>query len=129
MRKTTSSIHSPYCQNQFPYLPLAKTPVLYAPVHMKTKLATLLVTVLLFCSFTQADSLDDLARDFWTWRAIEQPVSSDDIPRIERPSSWVPDWSPEAVARYHKQLDEFDSRWQKMTRPPGRSQDRLTIGS
>jgi uncharacterized protein (DUF885 family) len=99
---------------------------------MKTKLAALLVTVLLFCSFTQADSLDDLARDFWSWRAIEQPVSSDDIPRIERPSGWVPDWSPEAVARYHKQLDEFDSRWQKMdafTWPIARQVDHRLIGS
>ncbi|HEV2716060.1 MAG TPA: DUF885 family protein [Terriglobales bacterium] len=99
---------------------------------MKTKLAALLVTVLLFCSFAQADSLDDLARDFWTWRALEQPVSSDDIPRIERPSGWVPDWSPEAVARYHKQLDEFDSRWQKMdasTWPIARQVDHRLIGS
>ncbi|HEV2731227.1 MAG TPA: DUF885 family protein, partial [Terriglobales bacterium] len=99
---------------------------------MKTKLAALLATVLLFCSFTQADSLDDLARDFWTWRALEQPVSSDDIPRIERPSGWVPDWSPEAVARYHKQLDEFDSRWQKMdasTWPIARQVDHRLIGS
>ncbi|PYX07614.1 MAG: DUF885 domain-containing protein [Acidobacteria bacterium] len=99
---------------------------------MKTKLAALLVTVLLFCSFAQADSLDDLARDFWMWRALEQPVSSDDIPRIERPSGWVPDWSPEAVARYHKQLDEFDSRWQKMdasTWPIARQVDHRLIGS
>ena len=30
----------------------------------------------------RADQFDDLARDFWNWRAAEQPVSNDDIPRL-----------------------------------------------
>src|SRR5271167_1729059 len=30
-------------------------------------------------------SLQDLAHDFWQWRAQYQPFSQDDIPRIERP--------------------------------------------
>ena len=34
----------------------------------------------------RADQFDDLARDFWTWRAAEQPISTDDIPRLERPA-------------------------------------------
>src|SRR5258706_4030709 len=58
-----------------------------------------------------ADVLDDLARDFWAWRASEMPVSTDDIPRLERPAGWVPDWSPAAVASYRKQVGEFDLRW------------------
>ena len=62
----------------------------------------------------RADELDDLARDFWSWRAAEQPISSDDIPRLERPAGWTPDWSPAAVARYRKQLTEFESRWTKI---------------
>jgi len=93
---------------------------------------TLVAAILLFCSIAHADSLDDLARDFWTWRAIEQPVSSDDIPRIERPAGWVPEWSPEAVARYHKQLQEFESRWQKIDASPwpvARQVDYRLIGS
>lgn len=61
-----------------------------------------------------ADALDDLARDFWAWRATEQPVSDDDIPRLERPANWVPDWSPQAVAGYQKQLEEFEARWKKI---------------
>ena len=44
------------------------------------------------------DPLDDLARDFWTWRAATQPSSGDDIPRIERPAGWLPDWSRDAIA-------------------------------
>src|SRR5689334_15043742 len=35
--------------------------------------------------------LQQLATDFWNWRAANQPISSDDIPRIERPHDWVPD--------------------------------------
>jgi uncharacterized protein (DUF885 family) len=99
---------------------------------MKMNLAAHLAIILLFCSLTRADSLDELARDFWAWRAAEQPVSSDDIPRIERPSGWAPDWSPKAAARYHKQLDEFETRWQKMdasTWPIPRQIDYRLMGS
>jgi hypothetical protein len=57
-----------------------------------------------------ADPLDDLARDFWTWRATTQPSSGDDIPRIERPAGWLPDWSREAVAQRRAALAGFERR-------------------
>jgi Bacterial protein of unknown function (DUF885) len=79
-----------------------------------------------------ADSLDDLARDFWQWRAIEQPISSDDIPRIERPAGWVPNWSASAVADYQQQLLAFEARWKAMdssTWPVPRQVDYRLIGS
>src|SRR5436309_303216 len=98
---------------------------------MKTRFAVQLATVLFLLfvpSVVHADSLDDLARDFWIWRAAEQPVSSDDIPRIERPSGWAPDWSPEAVARYHKQLDEYERAGRKSTHPHGQSPARSITG-
>ena len=41
-----------------------------------------------------AVDLASLGDAFWTWRARTQPVAGDDIPRIERPSNWAPDWSP-----------------------------------
>ncbi len=66
---------------------------------------------ILFSPVVHADVLDDLARDFWAWRASEMPVSTDDIPRLERPAGWVPDWSPAAVESYRKQVAEFDRRW------------------
>src|SRR5438477_10755842 len=53
------------------------------------------------------DQLQQLAQDFWTWRAANQPVSSDDIPRIERPVDWVPDWSRDAIARRRREQSEF----------------------
>lgn len=57
-----------------------------------------------------------LATQFFAWRRVQQPVSGDDIPRVERPHGWVPDWSPEAIEDYRAQyqdliasLDSFDS--------------------
>lgn len=58
--------------------------------------------------------LTALAADFWAWRAVTQPASGDDIPRIERPSGWAPDWSPEGVQRQRRQLQAFDARWQAL---------------
>ncbi len=56
------------------------------------------------------DRLQQLAADFWTWRAANQPITSDDIPRIERPGDWVPDWSHDAIARRRTELTEFRAR-------------------
>ena len=79
-----------------------------------------------------ADSFDDLARDFWAWRADEMPVSNDDIPRLERPAGWMPDWSPGAVQLYRKQVSEFDARWRRIDAsgwPIPRQVDYRLIGS
>ena len=56
------------------------------------------------------DQLQKLAADFWIWRAANQPISSDDIPRIERPDDWVPDWSRDAIERRRTELTEFTKR-------------------
>jgi hypothetical protein len=56
------------------------------------------------------DQLQKLAADFWTWRAANQPISSDDIPRIERPDGWLPDWSPSAIERRRSELTNFGER-------------------
>jgi uncharacterized protein (DUF885 family) len=66
------------------------------------------------CPLIYADPLDDLARDFWAWRAVEQPVSGDDVNRIERPADWRPDWSAAAVEAYRHRLEEFEARWKKV---------------
>src|SRR5437773_252517 len=65
-------------------------------------------------SLLHADPLDDFARDFWAWRAAEQPVSGDDVNRIERPAGWVPNWSPAAVQHYRQQLEEFQAKWRTL---------------
>jgi len=59
----------------------------------------------LLCSAAlRADPLDDLAREFWQWRAVHQPVSGDDIARIDRPVDWTPDWSAQAIAKRREAL-------------------------
>jgi hypothetical protein len=61
-----------------------------------------------------ADSLDDLARDFWAWREQNQPLTSDDIPRIERAPDWTPDWSKDSVRRQRLAVAAFEKRWEKI---------------
>ena len=58
---------------------------------------------------SQAD-LQALGEEIWEWRAVTQPLSGDDIPRIERPVDWTPDWSPDAVAQRRAKLSEFEAR-------------------
>lgn len=58
-----------------------------------------------------AAAVSELGERFWRWRARQQPRSSDDIGRLERPRGWVPDWSPEAVQDYRRQLAAMDAEW------------------
>src|SRR5260370_35101164 len=47
-------------------------------------------------------SLESLAHDFWQWRARYQPFSTDDIPRIDRPTDDPPvprNWPAGSIAR------------------------------
>jgi len=79
----------------------------------------LAVVSLLFvsCSFARADSVDELSDSFWQWRAQEQPFSSDDITRIERPANLVIDWSPQTIAQRLQELDRFEQRWKALAPP------------
>lgn len=60
------------------------------------------------------EQLTELAEEFWIWRAANQPVSSDDIPRIERPDDWVPEWSRDAIEERRTELKEFTRRHEQM---------------
>ena len=55
--------------------------------------------------------LQAFAERFWTWRAATQPASGDDIPRIERPAGWAPDWSPATIAARRQTLRELEREW------------------
>lgn len=79
-----------------------------------------------------ADPLDDLSRQFWVWRAATQPSSGDDIPRIERPAGWLPDWSAAAVASRRATLADFERRWRAIDPngwPVPRQVDYRLVGS
>lgn len=63
----------------------------------------------------QAGALEQFAADFWSWRARYQPFSTDDIPRLERPTG-ERDWSAGAIAKQRAQLEKFEVRWKKLDR-------------
>jgi hypothetical protein len=74
---------------------------------------------------------DELGRDFWTWRAIEQPRSLDDIPRITRPAGWLPRWSAADVERYRADISGFEERLRSLPSAADRAEqvDRRLLGS
>lgn len=51
---------------------------------------------------------------FWQWRAEHLPISYDDIPRMERPSGWVPDWSATAINARRHALANFVSELENL---------------
>jgi uncharacterized protein (DUF885 family) len=61
----------------------------------------------------KTDSLDQLAADFWIWRARYLPFSFDDVPRMEHPAG-TRDWSAESIAKQRADLAEFDRRWKEL---------------
>jgi len=81
----------------------------------------LLVALLFLSSITFAQSktapFDQLASDFWTWRAKYRPFTFDDVPRMEH-ASGVRDWSAASVAQQRADLSEFERRW-KAINPDG----------
>lgn len=96
------------------------------------RLLTLLVCLTAVAAPAAADPLDELAHAFWTWRATTQPSSGDDIPRLERPTGWLPDWSREAVAARRQALAGFERRYRAIDAsswPVPRQVDYRLIGS
>lgn len=96
------------------------------------RLLTLAVCLVAVAGPAAADPLDELARAFWTWRAAAQPSSADDIPRLERPAGWLPDWSREAVAARRAALAGFEQRYRAIDAsswPVPRQVDYRLIGS
>ena len=63
----------------------------------------------------KGDSITDLSQSFWTWRAVEQPFTNDDIPRLDRPANLKIDWTPATVAARRKELTDFEKRWKALT--------------
>jgi hypothetical protein len=79
-----------------------------------------------------ADSDKKLASDFWSWRARYGQYTGDDVPRMERPSGVVRDWSAASVEGQRKELAAFDERWRKLADksvPVSQQVDHRLIGS
>ncbi|MCB9379007.1 MAG: DUF885 family protein [Holophagales bacterium] len=95
-------------------------------------LALLALALTFLATPVAADDLDALAREFWTWRAANQPASGDDIPRLDRPADWVPDWSAARVASRLRALESFESRYRALdpdSGPVSRRVDHRLLGS
>ncbi len=60
--------------------------------------------------------IQNFAKEFFKWRAITQPVTGDDIPRVERPDKWIPDYSPEALTTYREKYVEFSNKLKNLPR-------------
>ncbi len=79
-----------------------------------TPVPRLLLVLFLSSTFSfaqpQLDPLDQLASDFWTWRAEFSPFTFDDVPRLEH-AAGVRDWSPAAIAKQRADLTAFEHRW------------------
>jgi hypothetical protein len=56
---------------------------------------------------TGMSAVQEIAAEFFEWRRFQQPVSGDDIPRVERPDGWVPDWSAAALDTYRRDYQRF----------------------
>ncbi len=54
--------------------------------------------------------LQDLGAEFFRWRAITQPCSGDDIPRVERPKGWVPQFSGDSLQAMRERIADFRQR-------------------
>jgi Bacterial protein of unknown function (DUF885) len=59
--------------------------------------------------------IQNFAKQFFKWRAITQPVTGDDITRVERPDKWIPDYSPEALAAYREKYIKFSSKLKNLS--------------
>ena len=98
---------------------------------MRRLLVALVLLTSLGFAQTKAASLDQLASDFWTWRAKYRPFSFDDIPRMEH-AGGVRDWSAAAVAQQRTDLAEFEGRWKAISTdewPVSKKVDYRLIGS
>jgi hypothetical protein len=53
----------------------------------------------------------ELGDELWSWRCATQFRTSDDIPRVDRPPTWLPVFTPESVATRVDQAARFRDRW------------------
>ena len=62
---------------------------------------------------SRADSLDQLASDFWAWRAHYRPFTFDDVPRMEH-ADGVREWSAATITKQRLDLSEYERRLKAM---------------
>ena len=58
--------------------------------------------------------VQDLGRDFWEWRIPSSYRSPDDVPRVEHPPDWVPEFDEDSARRRLERAAEFRRRWEAL---------------
>lgn len=77
-------------------------------------LGLLLISV---CCFGQLNpDLQELGMDFFRWRAITQPASGDDVPRVERPNGWRPEFSHVEIGAYREAYKRYRAKLEALPR-------------
>ncbi|HEX4697629.1 MAG TPA: hypothetical protein VH254_08150, partial [Candidatus Udaeobacter sp.] len=80
---------------------------------MRVRVALLACIAICGSKIAGAESLEQLASDFWTWRAKYAPFTGDDVNRMERPGG-MRDWSRARIDQRRKDLTGFEARWKKI---------------
>jgi uncharacterized protein (DUF885 family) len=83
--------------------------------HISLVAVSLLLAAVGFCDAAAGpdEPLQQLAADFWTWRAQYGPFSGDDVNRLERPGG-KRDWSTASIEKRRSDLAKFDARWKEI---------------
>ena len=97
---------------------------------MRTRVLLMAVSsaLAMFPCVLAADPFDDLAREFWQWRAGQQPAGQDDMPRIDRPAEWTPEWSKDSVPVSASNSRPLNSAGEVSTRVAGPCRARWITG-
>lgn len=56
--------------------------------------------------------VQDLGREFWEWRIPSSYRSPDDVPRVEHPPDWIPEFDRNSARRRLDRATEFRRRWE-----------------
>jgi hypothetical protein len=83
--------------------------VVLSCLPMRFVVILLLVSSGISLAQSQADSFDQLASDFWTWRAKYRPFTFDDVPRMEH-AGGMRDWSAASISNQRLELAAFERR-------------------
>jgi hypothetical protein len=85
-------------------------------MRFRSILTVFLTLLAINCPAQQNEGIQNLAAEFFEWRKITQPATGDDILRVERPSGWIPDFSPGAIEKNKDKYIEFSKRLKKLPR-------------
>ena len=83
---------------------------------MRTKLIIIIGICIFPIRSYATEDLQQLAAEFFAWRSITQPATSDDINRVERPDGWAPDFSKSSIQNSRQRYNNFKNRLFKLHR-------------